>query len=150
LWWGHRIPVWSRPKWEGESWSLVSVNAYMYKWVVLPAFDGDEQRARHAMEDIHCAYGADHLHMSIKSPEVEKALGETLGKRGYTQDPDALDTWFSSQLWPHSTLGWPGPALPDEPPGPHNPEWAQMRYYYPTNVLVTARGIITLWVVRMV
>jgi valyl-tRNA synthetase len=61
-----------------------------------------------------------------------------------------LDTWFSSQLWPHSTLGWPGPALPDEPPGPHNPEWSQMRYYYPTSVLVTNRDIITLWVVRMV
>ena len=34
------------------------------------------------------------------------------------QDPDVLDTWFSSALWPHSTLGWPGPALPDQPPAP--------------------------------
>jgi valyl-tRNA synthetase len=150
LWWGHRIPVWSRPKWEGESWSQASIHAYLYKWVVLPAFDGDEPRARHAMEGIHCAYGAEHLHMCIKSPEVEKAISETLGKMGYTQDPDVLDTWFSSQLWPHSTLGWPGPALPNEPPGPHNPEWSQLRYYYPTSVLVTNRDIVTLWVVRMV
>jgi len=53
------------------------------------------------------------------------------------QDRDVLDTWFSSALWPHSTLGWPEMT----------PELA---YYYPTNVLVTSRGIITLWVARMV
>ncbi len=53
------------------------------------------------------------------------------------QDPDVLDTWFSSGLWPHSTLGWP-----DKTP--------EMAYYYPTSVLVTSRDIITLWVARMV
>ncbi len=69
---------------------------------------------------------------------------------GFTQDPDVLDTWFSSALWPHSTLGWPGPALPDKPKGPSNPEWAEQKYYYPTSVLITSRDIITLWVARMV
>ena len=54
-----------------------------------------------------------------------------------TQDPDVLDTWFSSALWPHSTLGWP-----DETP--------ELEKYYPTSVLSTARDIITLWVARMV
>ncbi len=54
-----------------------------------------------------------------------------------TQDPDVLDTWFSSALWPHSTLGWP-----DETP--------ELTRYYPTSVLSTARDIITLWVARMV
>ena len=53
------------------------------------------------------------------------------------QDPDVLDTWLSSQLWPHSTLGWPNKT----------PELA---YYYPTSTLVTSRDIITLWVARMV
>src|SRR5207302_390170 len=56
---------------------------------------------------------------------------------GFEQDPDVLDTWFSSALWPHSTLGWP-----DLTP--------ELRYYYPTSVLVTSRDIITLWVARMV
>src|SRR5207302_6231132 len=82
--------------------------------------------------------------------EDDAGLTKTLGEKGYKQSEDVLDTWFSSQLWPHSTLGWPGPALPDEPPGPRNPEWSQMRYYYPTSVLVTNRDIITLWVARMV
>ena len=54
-----------------------------------------------------------------------------------TRDPDVLDTWFSSALWPHSTLGWP-----DETP--------ELTYYYPTSTLVTSRDIITLWVARMV
>ena len=53
------------------------------------------------------------------------------------QDPDVLDTWFSSALWPHSTLGWPEAT----------PELAK---FYPTSVLSTARDIITLWVARMV
>ncbi len=53
------------------------------------------------------------------------------------QDPDVLDTWFSSALWPHSTLGWP-----EETP--------ELKRYYPTSTLVTSRDIITLWVARMV
>src|SRR6202007_1982805 len=65
---------------------------------------------------------------------AENALGP---KYRLERDPDVLDTWFSSALWPHSTLGWPE----------QTPELA---YYYPTSVLVTDRGIITLWVARMV
>jgi valyl-tRNA synthetase len=54
-----------------------------------------------------------------------------------TQDPDVLDTWFSSALWPFSTLGWPD-------------ETDDLKTFYPTSVLVTARDIIFLWVSRMV
>ena len=53
------------------------------------------------------------------------------------QDPDTLDTWFSSALWPFSTLGWP-----EETP--------EYKYFYPTNVLVTGYDIITFWVSRMI
>jgi len=56
---------------------------------------------------------------------------------GWERDPDVLDTWFSSALWPFATLGWP-----DETP--------QLRAFYPTDVLVTGRDIIFLWVARMV
>ncbi|HEX7174587.1 MAG TPA: valine--tRNA ligase [Pyrinomonadaceae bacterium] len=55
-----------------------------------------------------------------------------------TQDPDVLDTWFSSALWPISTLGWPEETSAD------------LKTFYPTDVLVTAREIIFLWVSRMV
>ena len=55
----------------------------------------------------------------------------------YTQDPDTLDTWFSSALWPFSTLGWPN-------------ETEDLKYFFPTNVLVTGYDIIFFWVIRMV
>jgi valyl-tRNA synthetase len=56
---------------------------------------------------------------------------------GWERDPDVLDTWFSSALWPFATLGWP-----DDTP--------QLRAFYPTDVLSTARDILFLWVARMV
>jgi valyl-tRNA synthetase len=66
--------------------------------------------------------------------EAEKKHGKGVA---LTQDPDVLDTWFSSDLWPFSTLGWP-----DDTP--------DLAYYYPTSTLVTDRGIIFFWVARMV
>ena len=59
------------------------------------------------------------------------------GSSNIEQDPDVLDTWFSSALWPFSTLGWPE-ATPD------------LKYFYPTSVLVTAYDIIFFWVARMI
>jgi valyl-tRNA synthetase len=61
----------------------------------------------------------------------------TCGSGDLRQDPDVLDTWFSSGLWPFATLGWPD-------------ETADLKKFYPTQVLVTDRGIINLWVARMI
>ncbi len=58
------------------------------------------------------------------------------GSTNITQDPDTLDTWFSSALWPFSTLGWPE-------------ETEDFKHYYPTNTLVTGYDIIPFWVMRM-
>ena len=60
------------------------------------------------------------------------------GSAKLTQDPDTLDTWFSSALWPFSTLGWP------------NEDSADLKYFYPTNTLVTGYDIIGFWVSRMI
>lgn len=59
------------------------------------------------------------------------------GSDNLKQDPDVLDTWFSSALWPFSTLGWPEKTM-------------DLAYYYPTSVLVTGRDIIFFWVARMI
>ena len=59
------------------------------------------------------------------------------GKARFTQDPDTLDTWFSSALWPFSTLGWPDKTK-------------DLEYFYPTNTLVTGYDIIFFWVARMI
>lgn len=55
----------------------------------------------------------------------------------FTQDPDTLDTWFSSALWPFETLGWPDKT-------------EDLEYFYPTDVLVTGYDIIFFWVIRMI
>ncbi len=70
---------------------------------------------------------------------VSKAMPEvcTCGGKNFTQDEDVLDTWFSSGLWPFSTLGWPEKSK-------------DLEYFYPTNVLVTAYDIIFFWVARMI
>ncbi|HKO97737.1 MAG TPA: valine--tRNA ligase [Pyrinomonadaceae bacterium] len=67
----------------------------------------------------------------------EAEASEKAGTDQLTQDPDVLDTWFSSALWPFSTLGWPD-------------QTDDLQTFYPTSVLVTARDIIFLWVSRMV
>ncbi|MBA3746192.1 MAG: valine--tRNA ligase [Solirubrobacterales bacterium] len=72
-------------------------------------------------------YRGDETYCAIERPDGD----------GWTQDPDVLDTWFSSALWPFATLGWP-----DEPP--------ELAAFYPTDVLSTGRDILFLWVARMV
>jgi valyl-tRNA synthetase len=73
-------------------------------------------------------YRGDETYAGEKPPEGE----------GWEQDPDVLDTWFSSALWPFATLGWPGADTPE------------YKAFFPTDVLSTARDIIALWVARMV
>ena len=75
-------------------------------------------------------------HINIAKAEPEKC--EKCGSTKLHQDSDTLDTWFSSALWPFSTLGWP------------NKDAEDLKTFYPTNVLVTAYDIIFFWVARMV
>jgi valyl-tRNA synthetase len=72
-------------------------------------------------------YRGDEVHCDTVAPEGE----------GWERDPDVLDTWFSSGLWPFATLGWPEKT-------------AELQAFYPTDALVTSRDIIFLWVARMI
>ena len=74
--------------------------------------------------------------MSASVRETDVACDEC-GSRNVRQDPDVLDTWFSSGLWPFSTLGWPQ-------------DTEDLRYFYPTDVLETAYDILFFWVARMI
>ncbi len=69
--------------------------------------------------------------------EQEPSVCPKCGCTHFTQDPDTLDTWFSSALWPFSTLGWPEKT-------------EDLDYFYPTDVLVTGYDIIFFWVIRMI
>ena len=75
-------------------------------------------------------------HINVAKTKPEKC--EKCGCTDLQQDPDTLDTWFSSALWPFSTLGWP------------NKDAEDLKVFYPTNVLVTGYDIIFFWVARMV
>ncbi len=112
LWWGHRIPIWYARCSEAK---------------LKEAFAGRADVSWRLDED-------NGLWFVCAVEDLDPAVVEALG---IVQDNDVLDTWFSSALWPHSTLGWPE-------------QTEELKYYYPTSVLVTSRDIITLWVARMV
>ena len=85
----------------------------------------------HRVPVYHCANG--HQTVTVDPPERCATCGST----ELTQDPDVLDTWFSSALWPFATLGWPE-------------ETEDLAAFYPTDMNCTAREIINLWVSRMI
>lgn len=115
LWWGHRIPVWYC---DGSTTEDELKDAFADRKDVLWRFDEE------------------HKQWWICSQE-ENLETNAVPDHQLVQEEDVLDTWFSSALWPHSTLGWPD-NTPDS------------NYYYPTNTLITSRDIISLWVARMV
>ena len=118
IWWGHRIPAWYCTECSGDA--------------LIPMFDLDrEQALREGNFRVSVAAGA----KPIVSAAEPAACAEC-GGRTWVQDPDVLDTWFSSALWPFATLGWPQRS-------------DALAYFYPTDLLITARDILYLWVLRM-
>ena len=101
LWWGHRIPVWYRPKAGARPDS--SAQGVSYSDVTHEIYCGEEAPSG----------------------------------GGWQQDPDVLDTWFSSWLWPFATMGWPE-------------QTGTLKKFYPTTALVTGPDIIFFWVARMI
>jgi valyl-tRNA synthetase len=140
LWWGHRIPVWSNDGgtagWGNE---LENFSKKLSRWKKedriaeyrrtkadlgaggFSALDEEDVRFwNYCVRDVH-----------------DNEITSDLARFAFEQDPDVLDTWFSSALWPFSTLGWPD-------------DTEHLKQYYPTTVLCTSRDIITNWVARMV
>lgn len=156
LWWGHRIPIWSKEIDSSEESSHGPGSAFAEGIVDAGALTRivDAPLSGKKLIQVCVSYG---------QPELESRLEA----QGFVQEPDVLDTWFSSALWPHATLGWPdrehNPPLAS-PPGvaasshPVSGSSATsatgrnevLNYFYPGSVLVTSRDIITLWVARMV
>ncbi len=137
LWWGHRIPVWTlvfktdTPPDANSLPHVESIDIAKEEQPTPSAFAGK------ASSYLFEGPGEDEMTLctcvAANCAEIEKEIEAS----GMTQEDDVLDTWFSSALWPHSTLGWPEKT-------------AELEYYYPTSTLITSRDIITLWVARMV
>ena len=122
LWWGHRIPAWFGPDTQifvGPSKDLILEKAVRFYADKYPS------AVVEIREDDEMGPGI-----------VRNAGSEEVIEVWLQQDPDVLDTWFSSALWPFSTQGWPD-------------DTAELKQYYPTSVLVTAHDIIFFWVARM-
>jgi valyl-tRNA synthetase len=156
LWWGHRIPIWHASFAGAEMAGVIaglseSSPDGLWAWIA---------------DDAGHSFGVDQIHqldpnvrysllVCLRDEAAEAKCAKALESAGLAQDPDVLDTWFSSSLWPMSTLGWPDPATALVDPGqrPLGPEPGRedaLSYYYPGSCLVTGRDIITLWVARMV
>ena len=163
LWWGHRIPIWmgtcagADPARIQET--LASWLERQDVFVRIATSDGssltvESNTPREAMFAAMGKEGAEIL-VCLRDETAEAELRESLAASGFTQDPDVLDTWFSSSIWPHSTLGWPASETAEVEPGqsslgaPSEGVDDCLTYYYPGSCLVTARDIITLWVARM-
>ena len=130
LWWGHRIPIWYCDSCTEEELQTAFGNQAGVAW---KRNDTDTSWLICAETDL-----------------AENALGD---QHQLVQDEDVLDTWFSSALWPHATLGWPN--VDQNPPLDGNEDTSAktnevLDFFYPGSVLVTSRDIITLWVARMV
>jgi valyl-tRNA synthetase len=147
LWWGHRIPVWTRttgfdgfPEATLEDIRERARSRRVYSFPSNPKIKLEEG-------DTAVFYDVDEPSRTVKTyvcfRSDRAAPIAAFERAGYEQDPDVLDTWFSSALWPLSTMGWPDPA---QSPGTDG----LLAAFNPTSVLSTAREIITLWVSRMV
>ncbi|MGE0766179.1 MAG: valine--tRNA ligase [Hyphomicrobiaceae bacterium] len=128
LWWGHQIPAWYGPQLvENE---LVHDQAAQFRYFVAVSENG-------AIAEAEAFYGRRVTILPSWQEAMVRNTQDPAGDHVYLyRDPDVLDTWFSSALWPFSTLGWP-----DETP--------ELRRFYPTSCLVTGFDIIFFWVARM-
>ncbi len=138
LWWGHRIPVWSQACRSARE--LDELTSALEKTPEVmngkAAYQVEVPESRIAAEASGQATGV-HAWVHVCIGDEDPAIEARFAELGFEQVDDVLDTWFSSALWPHSTLGWPEKT----------PELAR---FYPTSTLITSRDIITLWVARMV
>ncbi|MCP4625823.1 MAG: valine--tRNA ligase [bacterium] len=159
LWWGHRIPVWSGQPADHDALnamlSALPTDAGEALWVWVADDSGMLYTPEDGLSLAASGQGSLSVLVCSRNELSDETYGPSMAAAGLVRDPDVLDTWFSSSLWPFSTLGWPDPnnAPIDKDQaslGAVNGIQDAFSYYYPGSCLVTARDIITLWVARMV
>jgi valyl-tRNA synthetase len=135
LWWGHQIPAWYGPIMTPDPQHQQHVAPV--RFVALNEQDAIDQATEYFRKNISPTV---EVAIAKDVSDATQAINDVITKRSNVvriwRDEDVLDTWFSSALWPFSTLGWP-----DETP--------EVKRYYPTDTLVTGFDIIFFWVARM-
>jgi valyl-tRNA synthetase len=132
LWWGHRVPVWYNREKLPSSGSNISG---IVPNEPLPA-EGFEDNLWKEVASLEAPGEVSSPRQTGPDPELVRCQIESPGP-GWEQDPDVLDTWASSWLWPFATMGWPAKT-------------ETLKRFYPTTDLVTGPDIIFFWVARMI
>jgi valyl-tRNA synthetase len=135
LWWGHQIPAWYGLKFV---YNQKNISPNEFEVFVASSEEEAIQHARfHYGRDVQCIKSGPKFG-PVGSPRITELAQNVFsgGPIPIWRDDDVLDTWFSSALWPFSTLGWPD-------------ETKELKTRYPTNVLITGFDIIFFWVARM-
>ncbi|MCC6346732.1 MAG: valine--tRNA ligase, partial [Nitrospirales bacterium] len=148
IWWGHQIPVWYCPGCRNEDGTAQGDLIEHIFFEPVPIGDGRTVAGGTYSGLRKAGMGHDEILRNSKVVRVAKGVAPlctredvkecpACGSREVLRDPDVLDTWFSSALWPFSTLGWPERT-------------EDLKTFYPTSVLVTGFDILFFWVARMI
>ncbi|MBV2358192.1 valine--tRNA ligase [Thalassococcus sp. CAU 1522] len=137
LWWGHQIPVWYYPGPEGEPYHVCAATEEEALREIAYRFpDGTDFRVVDTIHDAVDLLGDDLHNLHVRTEgRIQQPSGPVVVP--VWRDPDVLDTWFSSGLWPIGTLGWPE-------------DTDELRRFFPTSVLITGFDILFFWVARMI
>jgi len=144
LWWGHRIPVWTKQIVDAD-FTKLGLNGADADYFAEEFGENPNDGGVHLPHSFSATQETSDCHVFVaKNGSIEvRALttssqeSEALLQLGFKQDSDVLDTWFSSWLWPFATMGWPE-------------QTATLKKFYPTTDLVTGPDIIFFWVARMI
>ena len=135
LWWGHQIPAWYGPAADENGLCVNPLGEGGQKFKQFIAVS-EEEALEKAKAFYQCPVSVNSDNQIGFDAGADMNVGKRFNSVDLKRDPDVLDTWFSSGLWPFSTLGWP-----------ENTE--ELERFYPTSVVVTAFDIIFFWVARM-
>ncbi|MDB5657652.1 MAG: valine--tRNA ligase [Cypionkella sp.] len=137
LWWGHQIPVWHCPQVQWDHVAPHNAEGLDYERYTLACAATATEAMEIAREKIYFDPLFEDFEFVIADDwEAFNRLKNQPGVVPFIRDPDVLDTWFSSGLWPIGTLGWP-----EQTP--------ELQKYFPTSTLITGADIIFFWVARM-
>ncbi|SHG58423.1 valyl-tRNA synthetase [Cognatiyoonia sediminum] len=138
LWWGHQIPVWYLPSISKSATSNSIDDAELDFGNPVGFCASNEAEAMVLIEDHLSKLGVTYEFRHGGYTDVKSLEAEFRSNGGLPvwRDPDVLDTWFSSGLWPFGTLGWPEQS-------------EELKKYFPTDVLITGQDILFFWVARM-
>ncbi len=155
LWWGHRIPIWSCDSETPNVGEALGQLLNAHPEILCARLQLADGTSRILNADNPSTEEGGRILVCLRDPAAHEEVALGLEAIGLVQDPDVLDTWFSSALWPHSTLGWPNPENAQVDDGQRSLAALAgnsdcLDYFYPGSCLVTGRDIITLWVARMI